>query len=105
RVLHELWIARGAVATSGIGRRSWRSSAGCAHHLLDPSTGQPAYTGIVQVTALAPTAVEAEIRAKTALLSGPDCANGWLPHGGVVVLDDGSVQAATGAEAPGGVIA
>jgi len=27
-----------------------------AHHLLDPRTGRPAYTGVVQATALAPTA-------------------------------------------------
>ena len=27
--------------------------------------------------------------AKAALLSGPDAAPSWLPHGGVVVRDDG----------------
>jgi FAD:protein FMN transferase len=41
-------------------------------------------------TALAPTALEAEIRAKAALLAGPRSAAGWLPHGGVIVFDDGS---------------
>ena len=61
-----------------------------AHHLLDPATGRPAFTGVVQATALAPTAVEAEWRAKAAVLSGPEAARDWLPHGGVVVLDDGS---------------
>ena len=60
-----------------------------AHHLLDPATGAPAFTGVVQATALAPTAVEAEWRAKAAVLSGPQAAT-WLTHGGVVVLDDGS---------------
>jgi thiamine biosynthesis lipoprotein len=44
----------------------------------------------VQVTALAPTAVEAEALAKAALLSGPDGADAWLPHGGVVVGADGT---------------
>ena len=57
-----------------------------------PSTGRPAFTGVVQATALAPTAVEAEWRAKAAVLSGPDAARDWLPHGGVVVLDDGSTS-------------
>ena len=61
-----------------------------AHHLLDPATGRPAFTGVVQATALAPTAVEAEWRAKAAVLSGPDRAGDWLAHGGVVVLDDGT---------------
>jgi thiamine biosynthesis lipoprotein len=89
--LHSFELAGGGVATSGIGRRSWLGSEGRpAHHLLDPSTGQPAFTGVVQVTALAPSAVEAETRAKAALLSGPDGAARRLADGGVVVYDDGS---------------
>ena len=89
--LHRFRLGASAVATSGIGRRSWLGADGRpAHHLLDPSTGRPAFTGVVQATALAPTAVEAEWRAKAAVLSGPDAARDWLPHGGVVVLDDGS---------------
>lgn len=87
-VLHELRVSGGAVATSGITKRSWLDRGRSAHHLLDPATGRPAYTGIVQVTALAPTALEGEALAKAALLSGPDGAAGWLRHGGVVVFDD-----------------
>jgi len=91
--LHEFRLPAGSVATSGIGKRSWLDSKGRpAHHLLDPSTGRPAFTGIVQATALAPTAVEAEALAKAALLSGPDEAPAWLPHGGVLVFDDGSYR-------------
>jgi thiamine biosynthesis lipoprotein len=87
--LHTFELARGGVATSGIGKRSWIDAAGRpAHHLLDPATGRPAFTGVVQVTAIAPTAVEAEARTKAALLSGPEAAAGWLPFGGVVVYDD-----------------
>jgi thiamine biosynthesis lipoprotein len=89
--VHTFVLASGGIATSGIGRRSWLSAdGGAAHHLLDPSTGRPAFTGVVQVTALAPTATEAEVLAKAAILSGPDGAQRWLEHGGVVVLDDGS---------------
>ena len=92
-VLHTFQIARGAVATSGIGKRSWvRDDGRPAHHLLDPRTGEPAYTGVVQVTALAPTASEAETLTKAAILSGPERAARWLTHGGVVVADDGSVS-------------
>jgi hypothetical protein len=29
------------------------------------------------------------MRSKAAVLGGPDAAASWLPHGGVVVLDDG----------------
>jgi thiamine biosynthesis lipoprotein len=89
--LHEFAVAAGGVATSGIGRRSWRGPDGAVmHHLLDPSSGRPAYTGVVQATALAPTAADAEVRAKAALLSGGDGARQWLSHGGVLVFDDGS---------------
>jgi FAD:protein FMN transferase len=90
-VLHTYELVEGGVATSGIGRRSWLDARGRpSHHLLDPSTGRPAFTGVVQVTALAPTALHAEALAKAALLSGPDGARRWLAHGGVVVLEDGA---------------
>jgi thiamine biosynthesis lipoprotein len=55
----------------------------------DPRTGRPAFTGIVQATALAPTGLEAEVRANAARLAGPaNCAR-YLPHGGAVLRDDG----------------
>jgi thiamine biosynthesis lipoprotein len=89
--IHTFELERGGVATSGIGRRSWLDGAGMpAHHLLDPATGRPAFTGVVQVTALAPSALGAEIKAKAALLSGPRGARAWLAHGGVIVFDDGA---------------
>jgi FAD:protein FMN transferase len=89
--LHEFELAAAGVATSGIGRRSWLGGDGRpAHHLIDPATGRPAFTGVVQATALAPTAVEAEMRAKAALLAGRAGGHGWLRHGGVLVFDDGS---------------
>jgi thiamine biosynthesis lipoprotein len=93
-VAHELRLAGGAVATSGLNVRLWRDAAGRpAHHLLDPSTGRPAWTGLVGATALAPTALEAEVLAKTALLSGPSRAPRVLArHGGLVVRDDGEVE-------------
>ncbi|HXD63045.1 MAG TPA: FAD:protein FMN transferase [Solirubrobacteraceae bacterium] len=98
-------LSGGAVATSGISHRSWIDGDGRpAHHLLDPRTGAPVFTGIVQATALAPTAAQAEVLAKAAVLSGPASAAEWLPHGGVIVSEDGSydrvepaVPAATGA--------
>jgi thiamine biosynthesis lipoprotein len=82
-VLAELPLTDGAAATSGVTRRGW--------HLIDPGSGRPARTGIVQATALAPTALEAEVRAKAALLAGPGAARDHLPHGGLLVLADGAV--------------
>jgi FAD:protein FMN transferase len=95
--LHTFELAAGAVATSGISKRSWCGPDGSpAHHLLDPGTGRPAFTGVVQATALAPTATEAEILSKAAILSGPEHAATWLEHGGVVVFDNGTVDVVTG---------
>ncbi len=92
-LLHVFELVQGAAATSGIGRRSWLDDDGRpAHHLLDPATGRPAFTGVVQVTALAPTGVEAETRSKAALLSGAARALDGLVDGGLVILDDGRIQ-------------
>jgi len=90
--IHELALRDGAVATSGIGRRCWIDAGGAAHHILDPRSGEPAFTGIVQATALAPSGLLAEVYAKAALLVGPERAEDWLPHGGVVVRDDKAVE-------------
>lgn len=92
-ILHTFSIARGAAATSGISKRSWLDPRGLpAHHLLDPASGLPAFTGVVQATALAPSGARAEALAKAALLSGPDHAAQWLPHGGLVVYEDGATD-------------
>lgn len=90
--IHQFEITRGAAATSGMSRHSWLDAHGRpAHHLLDPRSGRPAYTGVIQATALAPTALEAEIRAKAAVLAGPETGAQWLPHGGALVLEDRSL--------------
>jgi thiamine biosynthesis lipoprotein len=67
--LHRLALGGGGVATSGIHRRLWLDGDGRpAHHLLDPATGRPAWTGLLAVTAVGRTALEAEVTAKVALL-------------------------------------
>jgi thiamine biosynthesis lipoprotein len=92
--VHRLRVRAGGVATSGISSRLWRRDDGAfAHHLLDPSTGAPAWTGLVAVTAVAATAVDAEVLAKTAVLSGPARARTLLARrGGVLQHDDGRVE-------------
>jgi thiamine biosynthesis lipoprotein len=91
--LHKLRIADGAVATSGITRRAWTGPDNRpAHQILDPATGNPAFTGVVQATAVAPTGLLAETLAKAALLVGPEGAESQLPFGGVVVEEGGAVR-------------
>jgi thiamine biosynthesis lipoprotein len=93
RPAHEFQLASGAVATTGIKTRLWRTESGFAHHLLDPSTGRPAWTGLIQTTSLGATTLEAETLAKMAFLSGAESAREILSeHGGVIVLDDGRVE-------------
>ena len=89
-----LRVTGGGVATSGIGARLWRCADGSyAHHLLDPATGRPAWTGLLSVTALSDSALEAETLAKAALLSGPVAARRLLrARGGLLVHDDGAVE-------------
>jgi thiamine biosynthesis lipoprotein len=88
----EFELTAGAVATSGIGTRVWRTKAGYAHHLIDPATGRPAWTGVIQATALGRTGVDAELLAKVALLSGPEGGARMLEQaGGMLVLDDGEI--------------
>jgi thiamine biosynthesis lipoprotein len=89
-----LRLARGGVATSGLNVRIWRNQdASYGHHLLDPSTGVPAWTGLVGATAIADSALEAETLSKMALLLGPTGARRVLAQdGGIVIHDDGDVE-------------
>lgn len=94
-------VGPGAIATSGLGNRVWRNSDGAySHHLIDPASGRPAWTGLTAVTQLAPTAVVAETIAKTALLSGADVARRLAVHdGGILFHFDGSAER-VGIQAP-----
>ncbi|HEY8304356.1 MAG TPA: FAD:protein FMN transferase [Solirubrobacteraceae bacterium] len=92
--IHTLRLTGGGVATSGLNVRIWRREDGdFAHHLLDPSSGQPVWSGLIGATALAPSALEAETLTKIALLSGPMGARVALAeHGGLMVHNDGEVE-------------
>ena len=96
RTLH---VRAGGVATSGIDTRLWQRRDGSfAHHLIDPGTGTPAWTGLIAATALAPTALAAEALAKAALLSGPASGRRLLRahHGGILFHDDGAAEPVAG---------
>jgi FAD:protein FMN transferase len=65
--LGRLMVREGGVATSSIRSRSWGAGL---HHVIDPRTGSPSETDLIQVTVAASTCAEAEVRAKTVLLRG-----------------------------------
>lgn len=87
---YRLRLRSGGIATSGLDVRSWRRDDGSpAHHLLDPSTGEPCWPGLIGATARGRTALEAETLAKAALLSGPEGARSVLSaFGGLIVHED-----------------
>ena len=70
RVLLAIAVRDRAVATSAPNRRRWRVGATWAHHLIDPRTGEPARSDLAQATAVAATAEEADVLAKTTFLLG-----------------------------------
>jgi thiamine biosynthesis lipoprotein len=94
RTAHSFRLGDGAIATSGLGTRIWRTpDGGFAHHLVDPATGRPAWTGLIQATAIASTALEAETLSKAALLSGAEAAREMLaPFGGALIHDNGELE-------------
>ncbi len=93
-IAHTFEVPPGGVATSGVHARLWRRPGGDpAHHLIDPGSGRPAWTGLVAVTAVAEDAVAAEVLAKAALLAGPLAARRRLrARGGVLQHEDGRVE-------------
>ena len=81
-----LKLSSGGLATSSITRRAWGPRM---HHIIDPRTGWPAITHVLQATAWAPTCAVAEVRATWALLAGPAILE-TLPA--ILFMDGGEVR-------------
>lgn len=74
-----IMLERGGVATSGKNRRNWRvTDGGKNHHLIDTRTGLPAQTDVITATAIAPSALEAEVAAKMLFLLGSNAGLEWI---------------------------
>jgi thiamine biosynthesis lipoprotein len=90
-----LWLAGGGVATSGRDLRSWQAGGVEQHHIIDPRSGLPAQTDVISATVIGPSAADAEVAAKAALILGSRAGIGWLDQrplfAGMVVCADGSV--------------
>lgn len=111
-------LSRGAMATSGAVRRWWLRDGKRQHHLLDPRSGQPiplwiddrdgycdghdeqrSLPLIATATAFAPTAAQAEVAAKVALLRGYPLAfsvieAAWERYGALAPANDADVGVA-----------
>ena len=96
---HERGPGLGAVATSTTAVRRWRRAGQDLHHLVEPSTGRPARTGVLGVIATAGHAWWAEGIAKAALVAGLDAGPRLMRRHGVAgwVVGDGGEWTAVGA--------
>jgi len=99
RELLRLALPGGAVATSGRLERTWRTTTGRAHHLIDPRTGRPVATDVVAVTVVAGEAWWAEALTKSLFLSGPDGLSSIGDAHAVLITADGVRHATPGIEA------
>ena len=68
----QLGMTGGAVCTSSTLKRRWGNEHNSAHHIIDPRTGAPSNSGIASATVTAPSALQAEIVAKAAIILGPE---------------------------------
>jgi FAD:protein FMN transferase len=78
-------MSEGALATSSVTQRRWGPEL---HHLIDPRTGLPARTPVVQATVWAETCAAAEVASKRALIGGLVTLGSVS---GVLVLSSGEV--------------
>jgi thiamine biosynthesis lipoprotein len=62
----------GAVATSSIRKRRWVHNGETVHHIIDPRSGEPARSDVLQCSVIADTAEHAEVAAKVGFIRGPD---------------------------------
>jgi thiamine biosynthesis lipoprotein len=76
--LATLMLGRCGVATSGTDYRRWKQGGHWNHHIIDPRTGIPAQTDVVTATVIAPDAMQAEMAAKVALISGSEQGLEWI---------------------------
>ena len=79
-------LASGALATSGVARRSWRRGGRVSHQLIDPRTGDSARSDLWSVTAFADSCTHAEVAAKVALIQGKVAGAAFLDGIGVSAL-------------------
>jgi thiamine biosynthesis lipoprotein len=98
------WSRSYGVATSGTSVHRWQLADGRqTHHLIDPRTGHAAETDVVQATVVAPSAREAEVIAKTAVILGSTDALAYLDRSAalacLLLLQDGSVACLPGIDA------
>jgi thiamine biosynthesis lipoprotein len=93
-MISSLQVNDGAVATSTSAKRKWFVNGEARHHLIDPRSGKPSESTIVSATVTAPTAMEADVWAKTVLLLGERDGQEWIRKkglGAVLINKNGEI--------------
>jgi FAD:protein FMN transferase len=96
-------VRSGALATSSTTTRRWQTTAGLAHHILDPRTGAPTDPPWRTVSVTAATCVDANTAATAAMVLGR-AAPSWLEERSLparLVAVDGPVSCIAGWPADG----
>ena len=90
-------LRSGAVATSTRTRRTLGAPAARRHHLIDPSSGRPAWNGLASATVIAAEGWQAEVLAKAAFVAGPGAGIDLLERAGIdgLTVDDGGTVRCT----------
>lgn len=97
RTMAQVRLREGAVASTWRTRRVWGPPPARRHHIVDPSTGDPASSGLAGVSVLAGRAWWAEVLAKAAFLDGLPAGAALLREhsaSGFLVDDDGTIHPA-----------
>jgi thiamine biosynthesis lipoprotein len=93
--IETLFLNGCGVATSGKDRRRWTRDGDLKHHIIDPSTNQPAETDLLTVTVIASNVMQAEAAAKAAFILGSRVGLEWIEarpeFAALFILDNGEL--------------
>ena len=91
-----IMLSSGGVATSGRDYRRWKKADQWQHHIIDPRINRPAETDLISATVIAKDVIEAEAKAKMAMILGGDEATLKFDQDPaasyMLVLEDGTIR-------------